>query len=89
MFLYSVEDKYLNLIWQSDSLPDSVMKDTWKPLLRFQSQLLDGFTESESPEDILIKKEFWGLVSAHYDEVDIMVLLGRMKKKRKLQQNVK
>ena len=80
MFLYSVEDEYLNLISQSDSLPDSVMKDTWKPLLRSQSQLLDGFTESESPEDILIKKEFWGLVSAHYDEVDIMVLLGRMKK---------
>ena len=80
MFLYSVEDKYLNLIWQSDSLPDSVMKDTWKPLLRSQSQLLDGFTESESPEDILIKKEFWGLVCAHYEEVDVMVLLGRMKK---------
>ena len=79
-FRYSVENKYLNLIWQSDSLPDSVMKDTWKPLLRSQSLLLDGFTESESPEDILIKKEFWGLVSAHYDEVDIMVLLGRMKK---------
>ena len=79
-FRYSVEDKYLNLIWQSDSLPDSVMKDTWKPLLRSQSLLLDGFTESESPEDILIKKEFWGLVCAHYDEVDIMVLLGRMKK---------
>ena len=79
-FRYSVEDKYLNLIWQSDSLPDSVMKDTWKPLLRSQSPLLGGFTESESPEDILIKKEFWGLVCAHYEEVDVMVLLGRMKK---------
>ena len=80
MFLYSVEDKYLNLIWQSDSLPDSVMKDTWKQLLRSQSPLLDGFAESESPEDLLIKKEFWNLVWAHYDEVDVMVLLGRMKK---------
>jgi hypothetical protein len=80
MFLYSVEDKYLNLIWQSDALPKSLTEKTWKPLLRSQSPLLDGFAESESPEDILIKKEFWGLVSAHYDEVDIMVLLGRMKK---------
>ena len=49
-------------------------------MLRSQYPLLGGLTESESPEDILIKKEFWGLVSAHYDEVDIMVLLGRMKK---------
>ena len=79
-FLYSVEDEYINLLWQSDSLPHSVTKETWKPLLRSQSPLLDGLTESESPEDILIKKEFWGLVCAHYDEIDVMVLLGRMKK---------
>jgi hypothetical protein len=49
-------------------------------MLRSQCPLLDGLTESESPEDILIKKEFWGLVCAHYEEVDVMVLLGRMKK---------
>jgi len=79
-FRYSVEDKYLNLIWNSDTLPKSVTEKTWKPLLRSQSPLVDGFTESESPEDILIKKEFWGMVCAHYEEVDVMVLLGRMKK---------
>jgi hypothetical protein len=79
-FLYCMLDDDLNPHWYSDILPKSVKKDTWKPLLRSQSPLLDGLTESESPEDILIKKEFWGLVCAHYDEVDVMVLLGRMKK---------
>ena len=79
-FLYCVLDDNLNPHWYSDILPKSVKKDTWKPLLRSQSPLLDRLTESESPEDILIKKEFWGLVCAHYDEVDVMVLLGRMKK---------
>jgi hypothetical protein len=79
-FLYCVLDDNLNPHWYSDILPKSVKKDTWKPLLKSQSPLLDRLTESESPEDILIKKEFWGLVCAHYDEVDIMVLLGRMKK---------
>ena len=80
MFLYCVLDDNLNPHWHTDILPASVMKDTWKPLLKSQCPLLDRLTESESPEDLLIKKEFWGLVSAHYDEVDIMVLLGRMKK---------
>jgi len=80
LFLYLVLDKDLNPHWQSDSLPQSMTKKPWKPLLRSQSPLFDGLTESESPEDLLIKKEFWGLVCAHYDEVDIMVLLGRMKK---------
>lgn len=80
LYLYLVLDEDLNPHWQSDALPNSVKKDTWKPLLKSQSPLLDRLTESESPEDILIKKEFWNLVWAHYDEVDIMVLLGRMKK---------
>ena len=80
MFRYSVADENLNLIWDSDTLPGSVMKDTWKPLLRSQCPLLNGLTESDSPEDLLIKKEFWKLVCSHYNEVDIMVLLGRMKK---------
>jgi hypothetical protein len=80
-FRYSVENEYKNLIWNSDTLPDSVVKkDNWKPLLKSQSPLLDRLAESESPEDILIKKEFWNLVWAHYDELDILVLLGRMKK---------
>jgi len=80
-FLYCVVDDDRNPHWYSDTLPDSVVKnDNWKPLLKSQSPLLDRLTESESPEDILIKKEFWGLVCAHYDEVDVMVLLGKMKK---------
>ena len=80
-FLYCVLDDDSNPHWYTDSLPKSVVKkNNWKPLLKSQSPLLDRLTEIESPEDILIKKEFWNLVWAHYDEIDIMVLLGKMKK---------
>ena len=80
MFRYCVLDDDLNPHWYADTLPDSVKKNTWKPLLKSQSPLLDGLIEFESPEDILIKKEFWRLALSHYTEIDIMVLLGRMKK---------
>ena len=79
-FLYLVFDKNLNPIWQSDCLADYAYEESWKPLLKSQSPLFDKVIENDSPEDILIKKEFWDLVYTHYDDVDVMVLLGRMKK---------
>jgi len=79
-FHYCVLDDKLNPHWHSDSLPDFVYKKSWKPLLKSQCPLLDGLIEYDSPEDILIKKEFWRLALSHYDEIDIMVLLGRMKR---------
>jgi len=79
-FRYSVEDEYLNLVWNSDTLPKSVTEKNWRPLLRSQCPLLNGLTESDSPEDLLIKKEFWGLVFTIYDEIDVMVLIGKMRK---------
>jgi len=42
---------------------------------------LDRLIERTTPEDILIKKEFWGLVYDYYDKVDVMVLLGMMDRK--------
>ena len=80
MFRYCVLDDYLNPHWYSDNLPKSAKKDKWKPLLKSQSPLLDGLIEYDSPEDLIIKKEFWRLVLSHYDEIDIMVLLGSMKR---------
>ncbi|MFC1817489.1 hypothetical protein ACFL0B_00145 [Thermodesulfobacteriota bacterium] len=78
-FLYAIEDEYKNLVWISESFPKGNNKP-WKSLMKSQSDLFDRLIESENPEDILIKRDFWNVVNNHYDEIDVMVLIGKMKK---------
>ena len=72
-------------LWTSSSEdsdePMIVAVDTGQYFLRSEDDLLDRLIERTTPEDILIKKEFWGLVYDYYDKVDVMVLLGMMKRK--------
>jgi len=72
-------------LWTSSSEdsdePLIVAVDTGQHLPRSEDDLLDRLIERTTPEDILIKKEFWGLVYDYYDKVDVMVLLGMMNRK--------
>jgi len=84
-FLFMVKDEGLNPIGGSGALLDSTnptpaKNKTWKPLLHSQCPLLDRMTESASPEDILIEREFMVLVYTTFDEADVMVLQDKMKK---------
>ena len=69
-------------LWTSSSEdsdePLIVAVDTGQHIPRSEDDLLDRLIERTTPEDILIKKEFWGLVYDYYDKVDVMVLLGMM-----------
>ena len=66
---------------QNSDEPLIIAVDTGQHLPRSEDDLLDRLIERTTPEDILIKKEFWGLVYDYYDKVDVMVLLGMMDRK--------